>query len=68
QVRDQWLAVWDSMNDTQRGQVTKLVKDREAKMQERHAKMEGRHGGKGRGAMPPPPAGDVPPPPAPQAN
>lgn len=64
QVRDQWLAVWDSLNDTQRGQVTKIVKDREAKMQERHAKMEGRHG-KGRGGMPPPPAagGDVPPPP-----
>jgi len=49
--------------------VTKLVKDREAKMQERHAKMEGRHGGKGRGAMPAPPAaGDVAPPPAPAAN
>jgi len=69
QVRDQWLAVWDSLNDTQRGQVTKLVKDREAKMQERHAKMEGRHGGKGRGAPPPPPAaGDVAPPPPPSAN
>ena len=68
QVRDQWLAVWDSLNDTQRGQVTKLVKDREAKMQERHAKMEGRHGGKGRGAPPAPPAaGDVPPPPPPQS-
>lgn len=68
QVRDQWLAVWDSLNETQRGQVTKIVKDREAKMAERHAKMEGRHG-KGRGGMPPPPpaAGDVPPPP-PKAN
>ncbi|MFD4836852.1 hypothetical protein ACFWP0_05045 [Achromobacter sp. NPDC058515] len=66
QVRDQWLAVWDSLNETQRGQVTKIVKEREAKMAERHAKMEGRHG-KGRGGMPPPPpaAGDVPPPPAP---
>ncbi|MFF7397838.1 hypothetical protein ACFZAI_15385 [Achromobacter sp. NPDC008082] len=68
QVRDQWLAVWDSLNDTQRGQVTKIVKEREAKMQERHAKMEERHG-KGRGGMPPPPpAGDVPPPPPPAAN
>ncbi|WMD21873.1 hypothetical protein RAS12_05715 [Achromobacter seleniivolatilans] len=70
QVRDQWLAVWDSLNDTQRGQVTKIVKDREAKMQERHAKAEGGHHGKGRPGMPPPPpaGGDVPPPPAPAAN
>ncbi|EHK67089.1 hypothetical protein [Achromobacter arsenitoxydans] len=68
QVRDQWLAVWDSLNDTQRGQVTKIVKERQAKMAERHAKMEGRHG-KGRDGMPPPPpAGDVPPPPPPKAN
>lgn len=51
QVRDQWLAVWDSLNDTQRGQVTKIVKDREARMQERHARMEGRHG-KGRAEAP----------------
>lgn len=70
QVRDQWLAVWDSLNDTQRGQVTKIVKEREARMAERHAKMEGRHGGKGRPGMPPPPpaAGDVPPPAPPKAN
>lgn len=69
QVRDQWLAVWDSLNETQRGQVTKIVKEREARMAERHANMEGRHG-KGRGGMPPPPpaAGEVPPPPAPKAN
>ncbi|CAB3830132.1 hypothetical protein [Achromobacter anxifer] len=52
QVRDQWLAVWDSLNDTQRGQVTKFVKDREARMQERHARMEARHGGKGRAEAP----------------
>lgn len=51
QVRDQWLAVWDSLNETQRGQVTKFVKDRQAKMQERHARMEGRHG-KGRAEAP----------------
>ena len=44
QVRDQWLAVWDSLNDTQRGQVTAMVKERQARMQERHAKMEARHG------------------------
>jgi len=82
QVRDQWLAVWDSLNDTQRGQVTKIVKEREARMAERHAKMEARADGKGRPGMrgadgrpgmppPPPAAGDVPPPPppaAPQAN
>ncbi|AZS79834.1 hypothetical protein ELS24_16070 [Achromobacter spanius] len=69
QVREQWLAVWDSLNDTQRGQVTKIVKDREAKMQERHAKMEARHG-KGKGGMPPPPpaGADAPPPPPPSAN
>ncbi|MNT89855.1 hypothetical protein D3C72_2306580 [compost metagenome] len=68
-MRDQWLAVWDSLNDTQRGQVTKIVKEREARMAERHAKMEGRQG-KGRAGMPPPPpaAGDVPPPPPPKAN
>ncbi len=70
QVRDQWLAVWDSLNDTQRGQVTKIVKEREARMAERHAKMEERHGGKARPGMPPPPpaAGDVPPPAPPKAN
>lgn len=78
QVRDQWLAVWDSLNDTQRAQVTKIVKEREARMAERHAKMEGRADGKGQPGMrgadgrpgtppPPPAAGDVPPPPPPAA-
>lgn len=38
QVRDKWLAVWDSLNDTQRGQVAELVKAREARMKERHEK------------------------------
>ncbi len=65
QVRDQWLAVWDSLNDAQRAQVTQLVKERQAKMQERHAKMEGRHG-KGPGAPAAP--GAVPPPAPPAAN
>ena len=51
QVRDQWLAVWDSLNDTQRGQVTKFVKERQDRMQERHARMEGRHG-KGKAEAP----------------
>ena len=50
-VRDQWLAVWDSLNETQRGQVTKFVKDHQAKMQERHARMEARPG-KGRAEAP----------------
>ncbi|AVJ27929.1 hypothetical protein [Achromobacter spanius] len=69
QVRDQWLAVWDSLNDTQRGQVTKIVKEREARMAERHAKMEARHGEKGRAGKPgAPAAGDVPPPAPPKAN
>ncbi|AOU93487.1 ATPase [Achromobacter ruhlandii] len=64
QVRDQWLAVWDSLNDAQRAQVTQMLKERQAKMQERHARMEGRHGkgpGNAPGAVPPPP-------PAPAAN
>jgi len=38
-VRDQWLAVWDSLNDTQRGQVAEIVKERQARMKQRHAKM-----------------------------
>ncbi|MGE8656574.1 MAG: hypothetical protein ACN6O8_07485 [Achromobacter sp.] len=64
QVRDQWLAVWDSLNDAQRTQVTQMLKERQAKMQERHAaRMEGRHG-KGPGNAP----GAVPPPAAPAAN
>lgn len=65
QVRDQWLAVWDSLNDAQRTQVTQMLKDRQAKMQERHARMEGRHGkgpANAPGAVPPPP------PAAPAAN
>lgn len=36
QVRDKWLAVWDSLNDTQRGQVAELIKARQARMKERH--------------------------------
>ncbi|SAI74678.1 Uncharacterised protein [Bordetella ansorpii] len=38
QVRDKWLAVWDSLNDTQRGQVAELVKAREARMKDRQEK------------------------------
>ncbi len=50
QLRDQWLAVWDSLNDGQRAQVTQIVKERVAKMQERHAK-RGEHR-PGRAAQP----------------
>ncbi|AZY49309.1 Spy/CpxP family protein refolding chaperone [Bordetella avium] len=35
QVRDQWLAVWDSLNDGQRAQVTQLVKERQDRQHER---------------------------------
>ncbi|MDQ8032173.1 hypothetical protein CEG14_12555 [Bordetella genomosp. 1] len=51
-VRDQWLAVWDSLNPGQRDQVTKLVKERSAKMEERMAKK----GHRGDAPPPPPPA------------
>lgn len=37
-VRDKWLAVWDSLNDTQRGQVAQIVKERQARMKDRHDK------------------------------
>ena len=37
-MRDKWLAVWDSLNDTQRGQVAELVKAREARMKDRQEK------------------------------
>lgn len=33
QVRDKWLAVWDSLSDAQRTQVAGFVKAREAKVQ-----------------------------------
>lgn len=33
QMRDKWLAVWDSLTDAQRTQVAGFVKAREAKMQ-----------------------------------
>ncbi|AMD47629.1 periplasmic heavy metal sensor [Bordetella holmesii] len=37
-LRTQWLAVWDSLNDAQRAQVTQIVKERVAKMKEHHGK------------------------------
>jgi len=39
QVRDKWLAVWDSLNETQRGQVAEIVKARQAKMKAHHDRM-----------------------------
>ncbi|OZI75957.1 hypothetical protein [Bordetella genomosp. 2] len=54
QVREKWLAAWDSLNDGQRQQVTEIVKERHAKMQERRAKMQERRANReerqGRGA------------------
>ncbi|CAM3415243.1 LTXXQ motif family protein [Bordetella sputigena] len=46
EVRQKWLAVWDSLNDGQRQQVTQFVKDRQARMQERREehRKEGRTG------------------------
>jgi hypothetical protein len=40
QVRDKWLAVWDSLNDTQRIQVAGFVKEREAHAKAMHERME----------------------------
>lgn len=42
QVRQKWLALWDSLNDGQRQQVTQFVKERQARW-EAHRK-EGRGG------------------------
>lgn len=56
QLRDQWLAVWDSLNDGQRAQVTQFVKDREAQMKARHKEKRGEHRGGRPDAPPPPPA------------
>lgn len=46
QVQANWLAVWDSLNDTQRKQVTEFVKERHAKMQAHQGKRHER-GGRG---------------------
>jgi uncharacterized membrane protein len=50
QVRQKWLAVWDSLNDGQRQQVTSFVKERQARW-EQHRK-EGRPGMDHRPAAP----------------
>ena len=44
QARDQWLAVWDSLNDAQRSRVASMLKERQARMEQRHARMQERHG------------------------
>jgi hypothetical protein len=41
-VRDKWLAVWDSLNDAQRTQVTGIVKTHQSEMKARHEKMRER--------------------------
>jgi hypothetical protein len=42
QVRQKWLALWDSLNDGQRQQVTQFVKDRQARWE---ARRKEHHGG-----------------------
>lgn len=52
QVRQKWLAVWDSLNDAQRKQVTEMVQARQAKWEARkaeHAKHREEHRGERRG-------------------
>ncbi|EWM41107.1 heavy-metal resistance family protein [Bordetella holmesii 35009] len=61
-LRTQWLAVWDSLNDAQRAQVTQIVKERVAKMKEHHGKRgEHRSGRRGKPPAPlPPPSNPIP--------
>lgn len=42
QVREKWLAVWDSLDEAQRKQVTDIVKARQDEMKARHEKMQER--------------------------
>ncbi|ARP90471.1 hypothetical protein CAL14_09360 [Bordetella genomosp. 9] len=45
QVRQKWLALWDSLNDGQRQQITQFVKERQARMEARRKQeREGRDG------------------------
>jgi periplasmic protein CpxP/Spy len=59
QVKQKWLAVWDSLSDGQRGQVTQFVKQRQARWDAERAEHKGEHHGKPGpdGHRPPPPAG-----------
>lgn len=41
-VQDQWLAVWDNLNDEQRKQVTQIIKERHDKAQSHHDKRQAR--------------------------
>lgn len=43
QVRDKWLAAWDSLNADQQQQVTGWVKERQEKMQALKAKKQAHH-------------------------
>ena len=47
QVRDKWLAAWDSLNNTQQQQVTDWAKERHAKMEARRAKRQERMAARG---------------------
>ncbi|MFC4276522.1 hypothetical protein [Achromobacter aloeverae] len=55
QVKQKWLAVWDSLNDTQRGQVTQFVKQRQARWEADRKEHRGEH--RGPDGHRPPPAG-----------
>jgi len=57
QVKQKWLAVWDSLNDGQRGQVTQFVKQRQARWEEHRKEHGGDHRGPAGHRPPPPPAG-----------
>jgi len=59
-VRDQWLAVWDSLDDTQRGQVAGFVKENQARMKA-HFEKRAKRGDRGdRSGQPAEPAVESP--------
>ncbi|AOB31632.1 hypothetical protein AKI39_14460 [Bordetella sp. H567] len=55
QARQKWLALWDSLNDGQRQQVTQFVKDRQARKQA-HMQEHRKEGHSGAGHRPAPAA------------
>jgi len=57
QVKQKWLAVWDSLSDGQRGQVTQFVKQRQARWEAARNEHRGDHRGPDGHRPPPPPAG-----------
>jgi protein CpxP len=54
QVRQNWLAVWDGLNDGQRQQVTQFVKARQAKWEAQKDSHKGGHHGQRPGGAPAP--------------